>query len=66
VRETSLYAAAQMRPKATLTIALMAGMAAGAAFFGGRRLMRPVAAETPEPAPRRGLAAWLKLARAAV
>jgi short-subunit dehydrogenase len=38
VRETSLYAAAQMRPLATLAIALAAGLAAGAAFLGGRKL----------------------------
>ena len=38
VRQESLYTAAQMRPKATLTMGLLAGLAAGAALFGGRRL----------------------------
>ena len=65
VRETSLYAAAQMRPKATLTLALMAGLAAGAAFFGGRRMMRPAPIQA-EPQPRRGFASWLKHARASI
>jgi short-subunit dehydrogenase len=41
VRETSLYSTAQMRPKATFAVALLAGLAAGAALFGlhkgGRR-----------------------------
>lgn len=38
VRETSLYASAQMRPKATFTVALFAAAAAMAAFaLGGRR-----------------------------
>jgi short-subunit dehydrogenase len=40
VRETSLYSAAQMRPKTTFTLALLAGIAAGAAligFNGGKR-----------------------------
>ena len=37
VRETSLYSTAQMRPKATFAIALLAGLAAGAALFGANR-----------------------------
>jgi short-subunit dehydrogenase len=37
VRETSLYSAAQMRPKTIMALALVAGVAAGAALFGGRR-----------------------------
>jgi short-subunit dehydrogenase len=37
VRETSLYSSAQMRPRATFAIALLAGLAAGAALFGARR-----------------------------
>ena len=36
VRETSLYTAAQMRPKTTLTLAVLAGLAASAAFLLGR------------------------------
>jgi short-subunit dehydrogenase len=40
VREQSLYSAAQMRPKATLTLGLLTGLAAGAALFGGRKLGR--------------------------
>jgi short-subunit dehydrogenase len=42
VRETSLYTAAQMRPKATFTMALFAAGAAVAAFaLGGRRRPSP-------------------------
>lgn len=37
VRETSLYSTAQMRPKTTFALALLAGLAAGAALFGVRR-----------------------------
>ena len=37
VRESSLYSSAQMRPKTTLAIALVAGLAAGAAMFGLRK-----------------------------
>jgi NAD(P)-dependent dehydrogenase (short-subunit alcohol dehydrogenase family) len=40
VREESLYTAAQMRPKTTLVMGLLAGLTAGAAIFGGRRLTR--------------------------
>ena len=47
MRETSLFAAAQMRPKAVLAVAMLAGLAMGAAFFGGRKLGK--AAETPPP-----------------
>ena len=47
MRETSLFAAAQMRPKAVLAVAMLAGLATGAAFFGGRKLGK--AAETPPP-----------------
>jgi short-subunit dehydrogenase len=36
-RETSLYTTAQMRPKTTFALALLAGLAAGAALFGTRR-----------------------------
>jgi hypothetical protein len=62
VRESSLYAAAQMRPKATLAIALLAGLAAGAAFFGGRRLGRGQEADpAPGPAARQGLTSRLGL-----
>jgi short-subunit dehydrogenase len=50
VREQSLYTAAQMRPKATLTLGLLTGLAAGAAIFGGRKLGRkPQAHATPTP-----------------
>jgi short-subunit dehydrogenase len=34
VRSSSLYSTAQMRPKTTLALALVAGLAAGAAIFG--------------------------------
>ncbi|HEX4179899.1 MAG TPA: SDR family oxidoreductase [Caulobacteraceae bacterium] len=37
VRETSLYTSAQMRPGATLTLAVIAGVAAGAVFRLGAR-----------------------------
>ncbi len=37
VRETSLYSTAQMRPKTTFALALLAGLTAGAALFGARR-----------------------------
>jgi short-subunit dehydrogenase len=50
VREQSLYSAAQMRPKATLTLGLLTGLAAGAAIFGGRKLGRkpqPAATQAP-------------------
>jgi hypothetical protein len=41
VRETSLYSAAQMRPKATMTVAGLAAAATAAAFIlGGRRAAR--------------------------
>jgi short-subunit dehydrogenase len=40
VRQESLYTAAQMRPLATLALALAAGLAAAAAFLGGKRLGR--------------------------
>jgi short-subunit dehydrogenase len=40
VRESSLYSSAQMRPKTTLAIALVAGLAAGAAMFGLRKSER--------------------------
>jgi short-subunit dehydrogenase len=60
VRESSLYSTAQMRPKATLALALLAGLAAGAAFFGGRRLGRAAEPEAaPERSPRQSLAAKL-------
>jgi hypothetical protein len=62
VRETSLFAAAQMRPKATMALTLLAGVAAWAAFFGGRKLGRaaPVAVSA-EPPSRPNLAARLPL-----
>lgn len=50
VHEQSLYSAAQMRPKATLVMGLLAGLAAGAAIFGGRRLTRK-GEPAPDPAP---------------
>jgi short-subunit dehydrogenase len=50
VREQSLYSAAQMRPKATLMMGLLAGLFAGAAVFGGRRLGRRDE-PAPDPAP---------------
>ena len=50
VRRESLYTAAQMRPKATLMMGLLAGLAAGAAVFGGRRLTRK-GDPAPDPAP---------------
>jgi len=62
VRETSLFAAAQMRPRAVLAVAMLAGLATGAAFFGGRKLGK--AAETsppPEPPLRESWAARLGL-----
>jgi short-subunit dehydrogenase len=37
VRESSLYSTAQMRPRTTFALALLAGVAAGAAVFGLRR-----------------------------
>jgi short-subunit dehydrogenase len=48
VRETSLYSTAQMRPKATFALALLAGLAAGAALFGMSRGGRG-GAEDPAP-----------------
>jgi short-subunit dehydrogenase len=41
VREMSLYSSAQMRPKTTFALALLAGLAAGAALFGARQAGRP-------------------------
>jgi short-subunit dehydrogenase len=73
VRETSLYSAAQMRPKATLGLALLAGLTAGAAFWlGGRRgpraavvqraprrpAKRPADAPHPSLSSRLGLNGW--------
>jgi short-subunit dehydrogenase len=52
VRETSLYSTVQMRPKATLTLALLAGLAAGAALFGARQAgRRDGEAEPAAPPP---------------
>jgi hypothetical protein len=48
-RETSLYTTAQMRPKTTLTLALLAGLAAGAALFGARRAGRSASQSAPPP-----------------
>ncbi len=62
VRESSLFSSAQMRPGATLALALLAGVAASAAFFGGRKIGR--GGDTPpatEPPARQGLAARLGL-----
>jgi hypothetical protein len=62
VRESSLFSAAQMRPRATMALAVLASLAAGAAFFGGRKLGRGADA-SPAPAPpvRQTLAARLGL-----
>jgi short-subunit dehydrogenase len=49
VRETSLYSTAQMRPRATFALALLAGLAVGAALFGVRRSGRGGAEETAPP-----------------
>ena len=47
VRETSLYSSAQMRPRATFALALLAGLAAGAALFGVRHTGRSETALPP-------------------
>ena len=58
VRESSLFSAAQMRPKATMALAVLAGLAAGAAFLGGRKLGRGAEpSPAPEPRVRQSLAA---------
>jgi short-subunit dehydrogenase len=58
VRETSLFSAAQMRPRATMALAVLAGLAAGAAFLGGRKLGSAAEAPpAPEPSARPSLAA---------
>ena len=59
VRESSLFASAQMRPRATMAIAVLASLAAGAAFFGGRKIGRALDAPAPPPEPpaRQSLAA---------
>jgi hypothetical protein len=51
VRETSLFSAAQMRPRAILAVAMLAGLATGAAFFGGRKLGRAPETLPPPPEP---------------
>ena len=51
VRESSLYSAAQMRPKATLSLFLLAAVATGVAFHLGQK--RPAAAAAPAPVARR-------------
>jgi short-subunit dehydrogenase len=67
VRETSLYTTAQMRPKTTLTLAVLAGLAASAAFRLGRSAVkdshdRYANAEDPAPrSPVQALAARLGL-----
>lgn len=48
VRESSLYSTAQMRPKATFSLILLAAVAAGVAFHLGQK--RPVE-RAPQPAP---------------
>lgn len=50
VRETSLYTAAQMRPKTTLTLAVLAGLAASAVLRAAARQGRREP-EPPAPAP---------------
>jgi short-subunit dehydrogenase len=50
VREQSLFAAAQMRPRATLAVAIAAAIATALAFVGGRKLGR-AGASVVEPAP---------------
>jgi short-subunit dehydrogenase len=58
VRESSLFSAAQMRPRATMALAVLASLAAGAAFFGGRKLgRREDVAPAPEPSLRQG---WIE------
>jgi short-subunit dehydrogenase len=61
VRETSLYTTAQMRPKTTLALALIAGLAANAAFrLGARKGRREIVDEETAPAsPLQALAARL-------
>jgi len=62
VRETSLFSAAQMRPRAILAVAMLAGLATGAAFFGGRKIGRASEAPPPpEPPVRESWAARLGL-----
>lgn len=51
VRETSLYTSAQLRPKTTLTLAVLAGLAASAAFKLGTSKSRREP-EQPDPAPQ--------------
>jgi short-subunit dehydrogenase len=62
VRETSLYATAQMRPKTTLTLAVLAGLAASAAFHlgAGRARRNGRDAAKPDPAPLASLRPWLR------
>jgi hypothetical protein len=52
-----------MRPATTLAVALLAGLAAGAAFFGGRRLGGKAIEPAAAPSIRQGLAAKLGLDR---
>jgi len=66
VRETSLYTSAQMRPKTTLTLAVLAGLAASAVFRPGaghdRRSRRDADPADDAPAsPRQALASRLGL-----
>jgi short-subunit dehydrogenase len=57
VRESSLYSTAQMRPKTTLALALLAGLGAAAAFWlGGRRTA--AGGEPPETSPPQPRAGW--------
>jgi short-subunit dehydrogenase len=64
VRETSLYSAAQMRPKATFALAVLAGLAAGAALFGARRSARREADAAPAAPPRTRRQRWAAWFRA--
>ena len=53
VRETSLYTTAQMRPKTTLTLAVLAGLAASAAFrLGASNRGAGREPDQPDPAAR--------------
>ena len=63
VRESSLYTTAQMRPKTTLTLAVIAGLAASLAFRLGRSNVKDSHdrhANLDEPAPDRRFTPWLR------
>lgn len=59
VREGSLSSSAQMRPRATLALVMLAGLGAVAAFWLGGRSAEAEEAESPEPARRQSWAARL-------